>query len=304
MVKDMKRVLPLLVVAVLLLTAIAALAEQRASGTTPMRRATVRNQQPRPSRNWWGPPPQQNPAPPQNPGTPPQTIQGPRARGLVAAVGSDSITIRTQLGFNTYTVSSTTEIIVRGAPGALADIAVGNIAMINFDFDLASLTTPAKRIAITLAEPSGRITSIEGNLVKITDEFGVVWNVTVSQDTKITCLQQPLALADLRVGDWGRAEGQIQGNNVQASALQIQPTVFKGAVMEVNANTIKLKTVDQRIVEGALSDVTRVLIRPRVGPNQPGTRSDIKKDMPANISGLTQEGQPMDVLVVELLTGR
>jgi len=293
----MKRVLALSVVATLLLTAITALAQR----TTPMPRVTVRNQQPRPAPrpNWWGPPPPQNQNPP-----PPQADQGPKARGVVAAVGSDSITIKTPLGFNTYTVGPSTEIIVRGTPGALADIAVGNLAMISFDFDMASLTTPAKRIGVTLPEPAGRITSIDGNLVKITDDFGTIWNVAVSPDTRIMCLHQPLGIANLRPGYMARAEGEIQGNDVQARAMRIQPQMAKGVVVEVNANSIKLKTIDQRMVQGILSDRTRVMIRPRVGPNQPGTGADIKRDMPANISGLSTEGQPMDVLLVELLIGQ
>jgi hypothetical protein len=298
MVKEMKRFIPLLVVAVLLLSAIAAFAVEQVGGTTPMPRATVRTQQPRAGRpNWWGPAPPQTPAPP-------QPVQGPKARGIVAAVGADRITLKTQLGFNTYAVSSSTEIIVRGTTGALADIAVGNLAMVNFEFDMASLTTPAKRIAVTLPAPAGRITSIDGNLIKITDEFGTVWNVTVSPDTRIMCLQQPFAVANLHVGYVAKAEGQIAGNDVQAKALRVQPGMAKGAVIDVNASSIKLKTMDQRIIDGVLSDRTRVMIRPRVGPNQPGTRADIKKGMPANISGLTNEGQPMDVLLVELLIGQ
>lgn len=294
----MKRVLPLIVVSVVLLTAISALAQRRVNGPNPMPRETVRVKPAPVARpNWWGPPP-----PPPN--GPPKPNQGPRARGIVAAAGTNSITIRTPSGFNTYTIASNTEIIVRGNPGALADAAQGDVASVNFDFDMSSLTTPAKRIEITMRQPAGQITAIQGNIIKISDEFGTVWNVEVSPDTRIMCLRQPIALADLQIGYTARAEGQCQANDVQAKALQIQPAMFKGAVVEINANTIKLKTMKQEIIEGTLTDRTRVVIRPRVGPNLDGTRADIKKDMPANIAGLAHEGQPMDVLVVELLTGQ
>lgn len=284
----MKRILPLLVIVAVLTTACVGLAVERAKPKPAPRQGD----QIKP--NWWGPPP---------PNDGPRPDPGPKANGIVVAVGADSVTLRTPCGFNTYIVGPNTEIIVGGNPGALADIAVGFRANVNFEFNFQNLTTHARRLAAFRPEPAGRITSINGNLIVITDETDTAWNVTITPETRIKWLRLPLTPGDLRVGYHARAEGQIDGHNVRARAIQLKLPFFKGAVTEVNNNSIKVKTVEQRVIEGVLSDRTVVVIKPRVGPDQPGTRADIKRGMPVNIGGHVNEGRPMDVLLVELLIG-
>ncbi|MDO8585825.1 MAG: hypothetical protein Q7T82_02190 [Armatimonadota bacterium] len=282
----MKRVLPLLIIIAVLGVAFSAAAVQKPARTA--KPAAAGAAQP----NWWGPPPPQG-----------EPDRGPKVHGPVAAVGENSITLRTPSGFNTYAVGPDTEIRVGGRPGALADISVGFVANVSFEYDQANLTTHAKRIGAVRPEPNGRITSIEGNLVRITDEGGTVWEVTTTPETRIMWLRIPLTMADLRIGYGARAEGPSEGNRVQARAIQARLPFFKGAVTDINNNSIRVKTVDQRTIEGVMSDRTMVVIHPRVGPNTPGTRADIRRGMAINIGGHIAEGQPMDVLLVELLIG-
>ena len=283
----MKRVFALSIAFVVLTAAVCFAAQQK-----PVRRAkpAAANEV---RANWWGP------GPPQNPVTDP----GPKAHGRVAAVSGDSITLRTPSGFNTYTIETGTEILVGGKFAPLTDILVGFRANVAFEYDAANLTTHAKRISAFRPEPYGRITGIEGSLVKITDEDGTVWEVTTTPETRIGWMRIPLTLADLRIGNAARAEGPCDGNRVQARAIQAKLPYFKGAVTDVNANSIKVKMVNQRIIDGVMTDRTVVVVRPRVGPNTPGRRADIKRGMAVNIGGHMTEGQPMDVLLVEMMIG-
>ena len=281
----MKRVTPFFVVMCVLLAAMGAWALQRAN-VKPARQPAADGQ-----RSWWGPPPDQRPD------------EGPTARGDVQAVGASSITLRTPCGFNTYSVTAETQIIVRGQPGTLADIKVGDQAAVNFDF-LPDVTTKARRIRVMQPQAAGQITAIQGNVVTITGRPNVAWTVNVAPETRIVCRQIRFTLADLRIGYRAVAEGEVDGNNVQARVIRFEPPTVRGAVTQVSDNSIQVKTIEQRLVNGVLTERTGVMIRPRVGPDYPGTRADIKQGMACNMGGHVTQGQPMEVLFVELLIGQ
>jgi len=278
----MKRAIPVTLAVFVLSTLLAAAAVQRPARQKPA---------PQVNRQWWGPPPGGD------------RERGPRANGPVVAVDANSITLRTPNGFNTYARTATTEVFVDGKPGNLEAIQAGYMANVLFEY-AQDLTTPAKVIRANRPQPAGRITSIAGSVVTITDEGGTAWQVTVTQQTRIRCSGIAFTLADLRVGDGARAEGLIDGNNVQARALAFRVPEFKGAVQHAADNSITLKAINQSVIQGTLTDRTVVVIKPRVGPDVPGTRADIKRGMAANIGGRGAEGRSFEVLYVKLLIGQ
>ncbi|MDO8684479.1 MAG: DUF5666 domain-containing protein [Armatimonadota bacterium] len=287
----MKRFLPLLIAALILATALAVVAQQRPNRKEKAPGARFAQPTADAQPDWWGPPPKDD------------REEGPKARGIVQAVSDNTITLKTISGFNTYSVTSSTEILIKRKPGVLSDIAVGDIAGINFEY-MSDLTTQAKKINAAKPEAAGKITAIAGSVVTITSEGGVAWEVVTSSDTRVGFNRMPMTFADLRVGYWARAEGLTEGNRVQARMIQLRLPVFRGAVTEISNNAIQIKTIDQRIMNGALSTRTVVVIKPRVGPNTRGTIADIKKGMAVNIAGHLTEGQPIEVLLVELMIGQ
>ena len=86
--------------------------------------------------------------------------------------------------------------------------------------------------------------------------------------------------------------------------IRFEPVMARGAVTQVSNNAIRIKAIDQRVVNGNLTDRTVVMVKPRVGPDYRGTRADIKQGMAVNLAGHHVEGQPMGVLLVELLIGQ
>ena len=288
----MRRFVPLLSV-FLMLAALPALAvkQQNWPGQPPGPRAATAG----PQQQWWGPPPPKG-----------DVDKRPRAMGRVEAVGDSSVTLRTPCGFNTYAVTGTTVIKMQDNPNpaGLADIQVGYRANVIFKY-MPDLTTQAEEIVAIKPQPVGRITAINGNVVTITDETEMAWQVTVGANTKIHFNKIPGTLADLRVDYWARAEGQADENhNVQAVAIQFRPPMFRGAVASVSQNGMTVKTLRQETIQCAFTDRTVIIIQPRTGPNTPGTRADIKQGMAVDIAGHRAEGQPMELLFVGVLIGQ
>lgn len=286
----MRRLTPLLVIITVLLPVFSSAATVRV--LRPKQQVRVVTPRPNNQRTttWWGPPPSRPNAP----------VQGPKAAGVVQAVGQNSVTLKTPSGFNTYIVGTGTQIVVQGKPAGLGDVVVGWRANVTFEYT-QNLTTTARKLSVVKPEPYGRITAMSPGAITITDNDQAAWDVAVTQETKVQYGRFPFTLDDLRIGYWARAEGPTDGRNVQAMIIRFQPMSVKGVITDVTGDSFRIKTVQQQVIDGVTSDRTIVTIHPRTGPNYPGTRADIRPGMAANAGGFVSEGRPMEVISVEIL---
>lgn len=234
---------------------------------------------------WWGAPPRETPA----------------EMGAVAAVSPTQITLNTAHGQVTFSITNQTKFWVRGKKGSLADVQVGDPCRVVFT-PVQGGQAVARRIEIPRPRATGQITAINGNVLTV-KKGDVVWTITVPAEAKIRCRRYLGTLDDLRVGYHVSAAGQMNGKDVIAESVEFVPTVYKGSVLEVSGNQITVKTIRQKVVAGAVTDKTTILIRPRVGPNKPGTLADIKPGLPVNIGGHEVAGGPMQLIFVDVLTG-
>ena len=270
-----------LLILLVLLIAVSAVAAVRPAKAKPAGKATPGAVKPQ----WWGGPPNQIPA----------------ASGKVAAVAPDKITLDVKHGRQTFAVTPETKVRVRGKAGAIGDVKVGDPCRIVFK-PVPNGVPIAEKIQVPKPSVAGEIVARNGRVLTLKGKEAT-WTVTLAEGAKITCRKYIGTLDDLRIGYWAAAGGEINGTAVLAKAVSFRPTVVHGAVTEVNGNLITVKAVKQHIVTGQVTDKTQILVRPRVGPNKPGTLADIKVGAPVNVAGHLMEGGPMQLLFVDVLTG-
>jgi len=235
--------------------------------------------------NWWGPPPNQTPS----------------AAGIVVTVAPDRIALNTKRGQVTFAVTPETKVWVRGSKATILDVKVGDQCRIVFK-PVRNGVPIARKIQVPKPTIGGKITAKEGNVLTVVGK-DATFTVTVPPEAKIRCRKYEGTLDDLRVGYGVTVVGAIDGANVLAEAVHFGPPVFKGTVVEVSGNLITMKTIRQKIVTGVVGDKTAILVRPRIGPNKPGTLADIKVGAPVNIGGHLVKGGPMQLIFVDVLTG-
>ena len=244
---------------------------------------------------WWGP----------GPGAP---GRGLVVHGVVLQVDASSIQVQTVArGAMRFAVTDKTRVIVGGKPGSIADVQKGDT--VNVKFQPVRNGTP---IAVGIQvvrnlEPGrnrlrGKVAAVEGNVVTVHAPNGDV-KVTVAAGTKITSRRYQGSVADLKVG----YEIVVVGDPASPKAIEFVPMIGKGAVADIKTDQgvtyIKVKLVRQETIDLAASQATAVLVRPRVGPNVPGTLADVKIGAPVNIGFHANPGGACPLLWIEVLTG-
>lgn len=140
--------------------------------------------------------------------------------GLVTAVTTTSVTVNRWDGkTTTYTITPTTTFTEGHASTTAASLVVGD--RINIRLTRKAPTT-AIRINIELAELTGSVTSVVGNLITITGPQGFARTIIVSDATTYTQNGAPATLADVTVGSPVFAEGTIDVNLTSLDALSIK----------------------------------------------------------------------------------
>jgi hypothetical protein len=224
------------------------------------------------------------------------------AAGRVAAVSPTSITLDTvKNGQRTFAVTADTRIMVRGQRSTIDAVKVGDPAVVKF---LVASDKSLVARGIMIAKPSvgGKITAVSDGAMTLQGKDGKTWNVTFTPNTKIVCRRYVGSAADLKVGYIAMVQGEINGDTVQANAIEFTPTVIKGVIQSVSGNTITVMTIRQKTVNVAVTDATFVLVRPRTAPNRQGTLADLRPNMPVNIGGHITGEAAMTAIWVEVLT--
>lgn len=229
--------------------------------------------------------------------------EGPKPQsvaGVVADVAADHININAPKGPMGFAVNAQTRVLVYGKKAAIGDVKVGVQAEVAFL--PANGTAPvALRISVQKPRFEGIVTAISGNTITLKSK-NHVFTVTATPDTKIKFHDSAATLADIKVGYHVVAVGDASGDSMTALEMQVSPPVRKGVVTAVNGNEITIATVEQIIITGQLNDKTIVTVRPRVGPNRPGTASDIKVESPVDVSGPMLDAGPYQGGTMQLMS--
>ncbi|MBI2843027.1 MAG: hypothetical protein HYX78_06465 [Armatimonadetes bacterium] len=240
--------------------------------------------------------------------------EGPGIRdvvaGEVAAVSPTSITLETRRGLQTFTVTDQTRVVVRGEKATIADVNVGDHAIVK-PAVAEDGSRWARGILVPKPRAAGKITAVTADGFTLTGREQV-WNVILTAETKILSHRIPTGPKsqgyigtpqDLRVGYHAAVLGDENGDTITAAAVLFHPMVIKGVVEQANHNEIVVRTVRQRVVTVVPTDGTVVFIRPRTDANQLGAWNDVKQGMPVNIGGHILDEGTMEALWVDLLTG-
>lgn len=230
-------------------------------------------------------------------GPPPVKAQG--VAGIVAEVAPDHIVINAPKGPLGFVVNAETQVFVFGRKASMGDVKVG--AQAEVAFRGADGAAPvALRINVLRPRFEGLVTEVNGNVLTLKAKDRV-FTVTVAPDAKIRFRERPATLADIKVGCHVVAFGDANGNNMTAVEVQVMPAMRKGVVTAINGNEITIATVEQVIITGQLNERTIVTVRPRIGPNRPGSAADIKVESPVDVGGNMLDGGPYQGGTMQLL---
>lgn len=221
--------------------------------------------------------------------------------GKITAIDAGSITLETRRGVVSFAVTEQTKVRVRGEQATIADVEVGDLAIVKFEPGQNGARW-ARGIMVPLPEYAGKITAISGDSFTLTGKQQT-WTITLTPDTRIISHGNQYSPNDLRVGYFAAVTGEAQGDVIAAKAVRFRPMVIKGVVDKVNQHELVVKTVNQRTITVSVTDATVILIRPRIAANYKGTMSDIKKDMPVNIGGHIIGEGATEALWIDALTG-
>lgn len=232
----------------------------------------------------------------------------PVITGIVASVSPQQITLNLREGPRSAVVNAQTQVTVRGKRASIGDVKPGMKAEVSVRPVEGGMPI-ALRINIPMPRAMGQIEAIDGNVLTVRDKDNTVWSITVPDGIKIVSHGYQGTFADLRIGHHVGVSGQFNGNNVVAEVLEFSPIVYKGVVTAIEGGTITVATVQQTIISAQLSGATVVLVRPRVGPNRPGTAADVKVESPVDLGGHMSEGGPyqggtMQVLWIDVLVAQ
>jgi len=165
--------------------------------------------------------------------------------GTVTALTPTSITIQNWAGLSgTFAITSTTTILVGGAAGTAADLAVGEHVRIA---PSTTATMTAATIEVVLAEVEGKVTAVSGNNITVALHNGLTQTVVVGSTTTYTLGGVASTLAAVTVGVFIEAKGTVNTtlNVLNAVTVRIHSNVKSarvvGKVTGVSGNVITIQ---------------------------------------------------------------
>ena len=139
-------------------------------------------------------------------GGPAHALTSDDARGVITALGTNSITLAGEHGgtATTFTTSETTTYVEGSTAATVAALAVGE--SVNLDLTSTSPQTVTK-VTIQLVCFAGTVTAVAGNVISITGRHGVTLTVDVGTTTAYTSGGAASTLAAVVVGAEIKAVG-------------------------------------------------------------------------------------------------
>ncbi|GAC1611548.1 MAG: hypothetical protein NVS3B26_25520 [Mycobacteriales bacterium] len=143
-----------------------------------------------------------------------------RGGALVTSVNGNTITLDTPRGTKTVTVNSATVYKHGTATAALSDVKVHYIVRVQLVDPNASAPV-AKEVRIEMARVDGYVTAVSGSTVTVIDGGGFTRTVQESQATTYRDAGNAGSPAEVAVGKYIRAEGNVDPNGTTLDATRI-----------------------------------------------------------------------------------
>jgi hypothetical protein len=149
--------------------------------------------------------------------------------GVVTAVTGTTLTVQDRAGNSTaFTIDSSTAVTRERAAATLADLAVGeNVRIV----PSAPGSTTASSVEIELANIAGKVVSVSGDTVTVSNRDGNNSTVVVTGSTTYSKNGASATLADVAVGSFIFAEGTLDSTltTLHAGTVGIGQAKFGGA---------------------------------------------------------------------------
>jgi hypothetical protein len=221
-------------------------------------------------------------------------------RGLVQAVGSDSVTLKAKKGDPvTVQVNADTKIVVNGKAGSLSDIQVGYIAEVR-----GEKGEPAKAIRAHEAPAPGtlvvgNVSAVGSDSITLTKKDGSSITIAVNADTKILVDGKAGALSDIETGYGAYVRrASADGPAVLIRAYEKKQgeggrkLLVRGVVDSVGSDSITLKGHGDATLTIAVSSSTVIRVA-----GAAGSLSDIKAGDHALVLRAAADGPALAIIV-------
>ena len=140
---------------------------------------------------------------------------------LVTAVNENAITLDTASGSRTVTVNSATVYKHGTATAALSDVKVHDVVRVQL-VDPTASTPVARQVQIVMARVDGYVTAVSGTgTITVIDRGGFTRTVRQSQATAYRTAGRAGGPAEVAVGTFIRAEGDVDSNGTTLDASRI-----------------------------------------------------------------------------------
>lgn len=155
----------------------------------------------------------------------PHQEDGPEHRGgaggLVSAISSSSITVRTPNGTKTVAVNDSTTYYDGKTATSRSAISVGDIVRIRV-VDPKAASPVAASVTVVPAHLGGWVTKVDGSDFTITDHDGFTRTIHTTSVTTVTKDGAPSTLSAVTVGTFIRALGEVASDGTSLDASRIE----------------------------------------------------------------------------------
>jgi hypothetical protein len=152
-------------------------------------------------------------------------IMLPSVAGTVTAKSGANLTVKDHAGTTHTVVTTDSTVVTRGGQSAkVSDIGVNS--EIRAEGTLSNGTLTATRIDIMVPHAGGKITTISGSTITVSDRDNTTQTITVTSSTTYTDAQtgKSSSLSALKVGDFIMAEGTLDSSGTfTATAVDLLP---------------------------------------------------------------------------------
>jgi outer membrane lipoprotein SlyB len=223
--------------------------------------------------------------------------------GRVTAIDGNTLTVENPQGdTGTIVTNSDTQFTVNGEDGSLADISVGMFAGARGEMNEDSTQVTATQVRASDEMPrrkdhhgvGGEVTAINGDTITVKNPHGDTGTIVTNSDTQFIVNGEDGSLADISVGMFAGARGEMNEDGTQVTATQVRASDemphrkdhhgVGGEVTAINGDTITVKNPHGDTGTIVTNNDTEFTVN-----GEDGSLSDIKEGMFAGARGEMNE---------------